>query len=107
MASFKLLDAATEAAISSSVETEQLQGAPIAPNQTFQATISGSGAVSATVLIQFSNDLISWLTGATITLAGTNLDSDGFASTAKWKYLRANLTAISGTNAECTVTLGV
>jgi hypothetical protein len=43
----------------------------------------------------------------TITLTGTLSASDGFASTSAWKYVRANLTAISGTGAVVTAFLGV
>ena len=72
-------------------------------NSTYQATVRGTGAVSATVLIEASNDGENYLTLATITLSGTNSSSDGFSSNSAWASVRANLTAISGTNTAVTV----
>ena len=66
---------------------------------TFQATVSGTGAVSATVIVQVSNDGTNWLDLATFTLSGTTSASDGFAAEAPWKWFRGNVTAISGTGA--------
>jgi hypothetical protein len=77
---------------------------------TFQACIDGtSGAQTATVTIECSNDGIHTCATVmgTITLTGTLSASDGFASTSAWKYVRANLTAISGTGAVVTAFLGV
>jgi hypothetical protein len=71
----------------------------------FQAvgnTSAGSGA--ATVLIQVSNDGTNFITLGTITLTlGTSATSDGFAVANTWEYYRANLSAVSGTNATVTV----
>lgn len=75
-------------------------------NRTFQATVSGTGAVSATVVIEGSNDGTNFLTLGTITLTGTTSASDGFASTAPWQYVRARLTAISGTGAAVSAQMG-
>ena len=79
------------------------------PNATFQAIVSGTGAVSATVDIEYSNDGVNALdtVGGTITLSGTTSNTDGFTSTAPWKFVRANVTAISGTNATVQVYMGV
>lgn len=73
----------------------------------FQAVVSGSGSVSATVLIQVSNDVtnLGWVTLGTITLSGTTTATDGFVSEASWAYYRANVTAISGTSAAVAVTV--
>lgn len=80
------------------------------PNATFQATVVGTGAVAATVEIQVSNDATyacSTVAG-TITLSGTTSSSDGFTTqNSPWKYVRANVTAISGTNATLTANMGV
>ena len=80
-----------------------------APKSAIQATVSGTGAVSATIQFEVSNDgsaAISTLLG-TITLSGTTLVSDGFTTDAPWKYLRAKVTAISGTGASINVTQSV
>jgi hypothetical protein len=82
----------------------------ITPDQrTFSAKVVGTGAVTATIIIYVSNtgDDDDWSTAATITLSGTTSDSAGFAMNAKWAYTKANVSAISGTGAAVTVTLGV
>lgn len=79
------------------------------PNSTFQATVTGTGAVTATVIIDVSNDGINAVTTVlgTITLTGTTSSSDGFTTNAPWKYVRARVTAISGTGATVQVYMGV
>jgi len=79
------------------------------PYSTFQANVVGTGAVSATVIIDASNDNVYWCATplGTITLSGTTSHSDGFTTTAPWKYVRARVTAVSGTGATVTVNMGV
>ncbi len=79
-----------------------------ANDTTYQATVSGTGAVTATVQIEVSNDNVGWLydSTSTLSLTGTTVASGGFTSNAQWKYIRANITAISGANAKVTVTVG-
>lgn len=79
--------------------------------RTYQATVSGTGSVTATVIIEASNEdptlaAQSFLTLGTITLSGTTSATDGFASVGAWAYVRARLTAISGTGATVLVTMG-
>lgn len=83
-----------------------------AGEKTFQAVVTGTGTVSATIVIEVSNDPITqgWITSTgtplgTITLTGTTTATDGFATQAAWAYYRANVTAISGTGAAVTVTV--
>lgn len=73
--------------------------------KTFQArgkTTAGAGA--ATIIIEASDfdnpGTGDWVTLGTITLtlSATN-SSDGFTSDGPWKYVRARISAISGTNA--------
>lgn len=80
-----------------------------APKGAIQATVVGTGAVTATVIVDGSNDGTYWCATAlgTITLSGTTSSSDGFTTDAPWKYIRARLTAISGTGATVNVTMGV
>lgn len=80
-----------------------------APKATFQAIVSGTGAVTATVTIEYSNDGVNACStvGGTITLSGTTSSTDGFTSDAPWKYVRANVTAVSGTGATVQVYMGV
>lgn len=81
----------------------------IGPKSSFQATVVGTGAVTATVVIDVSNDGVYWCSTVmgTISLSGTTSSSDGFVSDAPWKYVRARVTAISGTGATVQVYMGV
>ncbi len=78
-----------------------------------RATLQAVGSVSAStgsvaVDIQVSNDGVNWLTLGTITLSLTTSESsDGFAADAPWSFVRANVTSISGTDAEVSVFMGV
>lgn len=72
--------------------------------QAYGSTSSGSGA--ATILIQVSNvdTDAAFITMGTISLTlGTTVTADGFASGARWKFVRAKISAISGTGASVTV----
>ena len=91
---------------SNTVGTKIYKDSPFA---TFQATVTGTGAVTATVLIEGSNDGVYWCSTplATITLSGTTSSSDGFTTQAPWKFIRANATSISGTGANIQVYMGV
>ena len=74
----------------------------------FAATEAGTGAVTATVIIEASNDptvTTSWLTLGTITLSGTTTAQDGFSYAGKPANVRARLSAISGTGAAVIVTM--
>lgn len=73
--------------------------------RTFTCVVSGTGSVSATVLVQVSNNNADFITLATITLSGTTSDTDGFVSDESWQYVRGKVTAISGTSAAVTLTL--
>jgi len=78
-------------------------------NKTFQATVVGSGAVTATVVVEVSNDGIGWIADSvsTLSLSGTNVASAGFTNDQPWVFARARVTAISGTGAAITVSIGV
>ena len=74
---------------------------------TFQATVTGTGAVSATVVVEVSNDESNWLALATITLSGTDSSSDGFAQDrVPWSVIRGRIAAISGTSAKVNLIQG-
>lgn len=72
----------------------------------FQATVTGTGAVTATVAIQGSNDNINWSKTAlaTLTLNDTTSDSDGATVISPVKYVRAVVTNVTGTGANVVVT---
>jgi len=70
-----------------------------------QASITGSGAISATVIVEVSNDESQWLTLETLSLSGTTSATGGVAFVPCWRAIRARLTAISGASAAVTVKL--
>ena len=76
---------------------------------TVQAIVTGTGAVTATVVIDCSNDGVNACSTplGTITLSGTTSSSDGFTTDAPWKFIRARTTAISGSGATVVVLKGV
>lgn len=76
------------------------------PGATVQATVTGTGAVSATVAIQVSNDGTAWLTLGTLTLSGTTSATNGLALNAHWVYIRGVISAISGTSATVNAIMG-
>jgi hypothetical protein len=75
---------------------------------TYQATgRTWTGIGGATVKIEVSNDGLAWLEAGEIKLALTDAVSTcGFVMTAPWSNVRARLSAISGTGAYVTVTMG-
>jgi hypothetical protein len=74
---------------------------------TFTGRVAGTGAVSATVAIEVRNDTAGvWVLAVTLTMSGTTSAGDGFAMAARYLQYRANVTAISGTSAAVTVTMG-
>lgn len=85
------------------------------PYSSFQAIATAtSGAVTGTILVQASNEedtfngvKSNWITIATITLSGTTTATDGFTTICPWRYIRASVTAISGTSAQIEVIMGV
>lgn len=79
------------------------------PWSTYQAVVSGTGAITATVNIFGSNDGVNFTSTAigTITLTGTTVASDGFTVVAPWKYVRAVLSNLTGTIATCYVLQGI
>lgn len=62
--------------------------------------------LSATVVIEVSNDSLGWIEMGSVLLDSTTL-VDGFVSVSPWAYVRARVSAVSGTDAFVTVTMGV
>lgn len=77
-------------------------------SKTFQASgATASGAGSATIAIEGSNDGSSWDVIGTIVLTlATTSSSNSFTSHDRYNRHRANVTAISGTGASVSVTAG-
>lgn len=84
-------------------------------NRTFQGMgTTSAGAGAATILIEASDKAspvestnVDWITLGTITLTlGTTQTNDGFVSYASWRWIRARVSAISGTDGTVNVYLG-
>jgi len=67
--------------------------------KSFNARVSGAGAVTATVILQSSHDGSVWETRNTFSLSGTNADSATWETANNAPYWRTSVTAISGTGA--------
>lgn len=67
-----------------------------------QANVAGTGAVTADVAVQVSNDNVNWITASTISLTATTSDTDGVAVNAAWAYYRLDVTNVTGTGATVT-----
>ena len=80
-----------------------------APITTFQASgTTSAGGGTGVITIEVSNDGSNWLTLGTISLTlSTTASSDGFVANAPWKFVRANVTTLSGTGASVSALMGV
>lgn len=101
-----LLDGETTTATGRTIDTRK-EGWQEFEYRNFMAKVSGSGSVSATVLVEVSNNGSDFFDLGTITLSGTTSDSDGFIADDVWQYVRGRITAISGTSATVTLTMAV
>lgn len=79
---------------------------PWGTRRTVTATITGSGAVSATLVVQVSNDGTNFATLQSLSLSGTDADIKIHATDAAYRYMRLDLSAISGTSAAVTAIIG-
>lgn len=100
----KLVDAKTTTGAGSTVIRDELF--PVTSALGWGITSAGAGA--ATITIEVSNDNSKWIVAGTLTLTlattvTTTTNTAGVTFTAGYKYVRANVTAISGTNAAVTV----
>jgi hypothetical protein len=75
--------------------------------KSFQVSHStSSGAGSATVIVQVSNDGSAWIDAATFTLTlSSSVGTEGFTRNGTWKFVRGYVSAISGTDAQVTLTV--
>lgn len=80
----------------------------VASRKTYQASgTTTNGAGAATILIQGSNDGTNWdLIGTIVLVLATTTSSDSFSSDDRYAFVRGNVSAISGTGASVTVTMG-
>lgn len=73
--------------------------------RTLQASVAGTGAVTATVVISGSVDAQQYVALVTFTLSGTNSASDRVTVSFSEPHLKATLSAISGTGAVATASV--
>lgn len=98
--SVDLVSAATGVGTSAAVQVSGV-------SRTYQAVVTGTGAVSAVVAVDVSNNGTDWLQQATITLSGDGYDADGVALEGNWPYVRGNVISIAGTGASVSLSLNV
>lgn len=108
MAASNILTAAT--AVGSGFPQVTNSASPLS----FQATITGTGSLTGTVVIEGTNEAplaaSNFLEIGTITLSGTTSASDGFvAANAPWNAVRARIPSggITGTGATINVYMGI
>lgn len=78
--------------------------------RSYDVILTGTGAVTATVLIKATNapsNASNFKTLKTFTLSDTDRTTDGFQSDVPWAYMQAEVTAITGTIASVDCILGV
>uniref|UniRef100_A0AAU6W2W1 Uncharacterized protein n=3 Tax=unclassified bacterial viruses TaxID=12333 RepID=A0AAU6W2W1_9VIRU len=68
-----------------------------------QSYVTGTGSVTATVIVEGSNNESDWVPITTLTMSGTNRASDGGVLETFFQQIRARVTAISGTSASVSV----
>lgn len=80
-------------------------------NYRFQALVTGTGTVTATVVISGTDIAVGgvptgWVPLATINLSGTTSNAGSIGGNVTWRYIQIALTAISGTGATVIATVG-
>lgn len=88
----------------------------VSTGRTFQITVEGKGPCAATVKLEYSNDTKVWFTvpdspKQALSVGAANTYTVGGAIfepfNEGWAYMRAECTAISGTDAKCTVIMSI
>lgn len=75
--------------------------------RTFQAVCTGTGAVTADIILEGSNNKQNWITLSTISLSGTAPQTGSFDHYSAWTFIRARTQNVTGTNATVTVTVSL
>ena len=80
---------------------------PARPSRTYEARVTGTGAVTATISLFGSNDGVGY--SATpfgiVTLSGTTSVTDSFMSQANWSFVRCTTSNVTGTGATVSATV--
>ena len=69
------------------------------PQRNVQANLSGTGALTATVLVKVSLDGINFATVATLNLSGTGADSQASVVVCEGVWVQTVITVLTGTGA--------
>jgi hypothetical protein len=72
-----------------------------------QGVVTGTGAVTATIAVQGSNDGVHWELIGTLTLTADDADSDSLGIDYPWYALRADLTNLTGVDAKASALLSM
>ena len=81
---------------------------PQGTKRSFHVIVTCSGTGVAYVNIEVSNDNVNWEIAHTMIFdTFTDSASEGDRTSVPWKYIRANVTSISGTNTTVNVNYGV
>lgn len=73
-----------------------------------QAIITGTGALTATVTVQGSNNGVNWSTiGSALSLSGTTTDTKTQAIDSPWAFVRAVSASLTGTGAAVSAYLSI
>lgn len=89
-------------------ETHPVHYRYLQKSKTWQAVLTGTGAISADVVFEVSNDNINFMSDSVsaFTMSGTTTVKEGRILIGGWNYVRASCTAISGTGATLVVKMG-
>lgn len=74
-------------------------------NWSVQATVVGTGAVTADLSVQVSNDLVGWVEIQAIALSDSDLATNIYTVQSAYRHVRVEVEAITGTGAEVTVSI--
>lgn len=95
----KFANGALTSTTNQATQAVQLWGA----NNAVQVVLVGSGSISVTAAVQVSIDGANWIQATSLTVSGTATATNGATLLSGWRYMRVNLTSITGTGATATV----
>jgi hypothetical protein len=79
--------------------------APRLANWSVQATLEGTGAVTAALSVQVSNDGVGFVEIAGIDLSDTDLATNIITVQGAYRLVKVEVEAITGTDAECAISI--
>lgn len=95
----KFADGNATSTTNQATQAVQLWGA----NNAVQVVLTGTGTVSVTAAVQVSITGTEWIAASSLSLSGTNTATNGATLLSGWRYMRVNLSSITGTGATATV----